>query len=115
MTLRGNVKLLLNRAEFLRGVSWREVSGTDFDSILRSEIRQMHAHLDELDAVDSSTHAVSFYSQATTVDGIRELCSFTEDPDFEKYPAIEFLQVFNVVGVPAAAAIADYPDPAVFH
>ena len=47
--------------------------------------------------------------------GIRELCSLTDDPDFEEYPAMEFLQLFNVVGVPAAAAIADYPDPAVFH
>jgi len=50
-------------------------------------------------------------SQATTVDGIRELCSLADDPDFDAYPAVELLQLFNVVGVPAAAAIGDYPDP----
>ena len=42
----------------------------------------MRAHLAELDGCDDTEHHASFYSQAITVEGIRELCSLAgPDPD----------------------------------
>lgn len=90
--------------------------GMDFDETLRAEVLRMKAHLDELDVVDGRTHAVSFYSQASTLDGIREVCALADDREsFEELTAVDILQVFNIVGVPAVGPISDYPDPMTYR
>eukprot|EP00401_Gymnodinium_catenatum_P000856 CAMPEP_0117515606 /NCGR_PEP_ID=MMETSP0784-20121206/30667_1 /TAXON_ID=39447 /ORGANISM="" /LENGTH=1076 /DNA_ID=CAMNT_0005311429 /DNA_START=29 /DNA_END=3257 /DNA_ORIENTATION=- len=91
-------------------------SGMDFDVTLRKEILQMKAHLDDLNDIDGRPHSVSFYSQASTLDGIREVCEMTDDQEvFEGLSAVDLLRLFNVVGVPAVGPIADFPDPMTYR
>lgn len=70
----------------------------------------MAAHFDEISQIDDKTHSVSFYSQATTLEGIRTLVEFTKDPSFHKFDASEILQIINIVGVACNASVGDFPD-----
>lgn len=102
-----NAKALAKRAQ---------TSGTDFEATMRKEIRQMKDHLHELSEVDAKLQSISFYSQASTLDGIMEVCDLADDPEvFEALPAVDLLRLFNVVGVPALGPIADYPDPMTYR
>lgn len=99
-----------------RGLAKRaEASGLDFDAVVRAEIRTMATHLHELDTVDDSKWAVSFYSQSTTLDGIKELCELARDAAFDSLLAIELLELLNIVGVPAVAPVGDFPDPMTYR
>lgn len=107
MTTSKNSRALAKRAE---------ASGMDFEGTLRKEILHMKDHLDELQGIDARKHAVSFYSQATTMDGIKEVCALSEDRElFEGLLAVDILRLFNVVGVPAVSPIADFPDPMTYR
>eukprot|EP00929_Paragymnodinium_shiwhaense_P080063 TRINITY_DN41735_c0_g1_i1.p1 TRINITY_DN41735_c0_g1~~TRINITY_DN41735_c0_g1_i1.p1 ORF type:complete len:1102 (+),score=175.71 TRINITY_DN41735_c0_g1_i1:212-3517(+) len=93
-----------------------QTSGMDFDTTLRREIEEMRKHLQELKDIDSKDHAVSFYSQATTMEGIMAVCEVAEDSElFDSMLAVDLLRLFNVVGVPALGPIADYPDPMTYR
>jgi hypothetical protein len=102
-----NSKALARRAQ---------TAGIDFDCTLRKEILQMKAHLHELDDLDTSGHSISFYSQASTLDGIKEVCEIADDPEvFEGLLAVDLLRLFNVVGVPCVGPISDFPDPMTYR
>eukprot|EP00930_Biecheleria_cincta_P018096 TRINITY_DN14205_c0_g2_i1.p1 TRINITY_DN14205_c0_g2~~TRINITY_DN14205_c0_g2_i1.p1 ORF type:complete len:1129 (-),score=203.98 TRINITY_DN14205_c0_g2_i1:367-3708(-) len=93
-----------------------QTAGMDFDRTLRNEILRMKANLHELNDIDTSTHSVSFYSQASTLDGIKEVCEMADDCDtFEALLAVDLLRLFNVVGVPCVAPISDFPDPMTYR
>eukprot|EP00929_Paragymnodinium_shiwhaense_P015123 TRINITY_DN12314_c0_g1_i2.p1 TRINITY_DN12314_c0_g1~~TRINITY_DN12314_c0_g1_i2.p1 ORF type:complete len:1116 (-),score=288.73 TRINITY_DN12314_c0_g1_i2:433-3780(-) len=93
-----------------------QTSGMDFDTTLRREIQAMRRHLSELEEVCTRDHAVSFYSQATTMEGIEAVCQVAEDEDlFQSMLAVDLLRLFNVVGVPAVGPVADYPDPMTYR
>lgn len=114
------------QAEYLRQMGTSKVSralarraqtaGMDFDRTLRNEILQMKAHLHELSNIEFSTHSTSFYSQATTLEGIKEVCEIADDPDtFDGLLAVDLLRLFNIVGVPCVAPISDFPDPMTYR
>jgi hypothetical protein len=93
-----------------------QTSGMEFESTLRKEILEMKAHLSELSEIDAKGHAVSFFSQATTLDGIQEVCAMADDTEvFEHITAVDLLRLFNVVGVPAVGPISDFPDPMTYR
>lgn len=70
----------------------------------------MAAHFDEISDIDDKQHTVSFYSQATTLEGIRTLVDFTKDKSFSNFDANEILQIINIVGVACIGPIGDFPD-----
>ena len=85
-------------------------NGLDFDVVARAEVRAMAAHLDELKDVDDSDHAVSFYSQETTLGGIRATASLIQDDLVEEMSCNDIMRMLNIVGVAANAPVGDYPD-----
>ncbi|KAI8816598.1 uncharacterized protein EV422DRAFT_623275 [Fimicolochytrium jonesii] len=88
----------------------------DFDTIARAEVRAMHAHIASLSSIDDSHHAVSFYSRATTLDGIRTVASLADAPEcLDTATTPQILELFNIVGVPCAAPVGDYPDPMTYR
>jgi hypothetical protein len=84
--------------------------GIDFDSVVRKEVRQMHQNLGEINGIDDSDHSISFYSQDTTLNGIRAVCSLVDEGLIDDLSAAEILQMINIVGVAVNAQIGDYPD-----
>lgn len=90
--------------------------GLDFDSIAATEVKAMKAHLKELDGIDDSTHYVSFYSQETTLRGIKAVCDLVDDQNtIDNMSALEILQLLNIVGIPCVGPIGDFPDPKTYH
>ena len=86
--------------------------GIDFEEILYKEIKMMRDFLKDLDGVDDSNHVRSFFSLATTLDGIRAICGIFEDEwAFSTLTTMEILQIINIVGIACAAPIGEYPDP----
>lgn len=87
-------------------------SGLDFDETIIQEVKVMKAHIDELKDVDDSNHYVSFYSQETTLSGIKELCKLVDDENtIDEMTALDIIKMLNLVGVPCNAPIGDYTDP----
>ena len=90
--------------------------GLDFDSIAISEVKAMKAHLAELDGIDDSSHYVSFYSQETTLRGIRACCDLVDDQNtIDSMSALDILQLLNIVGIPCRGPIGEFPDPKTYH
>ena len=95
-----------------RGLARRAATqGLDFNEILRREIRTMAQHIDELKDIDDSEHLVSFYSQDTTLGGIRTVCQLTEENIIDDLDANEILRMVNIVGVACAGPVGEFPDP----
>lgn len=93
-----------------------DASGTNFAATMRAEILAMKANLHMLDGIDDSGHQVSFYSQATTLDGIRCMVELADDLEvFNHLTAADMLRLFNVVGIPAVGPIGDFPDPMTYR
>ncbi|ARF10430.1 hypothetical protein Hokovirus_1_309 [Hokovirus HKV1] len=82
----------------------------DFSGILRDEVKKMKNNINELANIDSSDHLVSFYSQASTLDGILALCDM-EDDLINELEATDIIQMINIVGLACNSNIGDYPDP----
>ena len=102
-----NAKALARRAE---------ESGMDFNATMRAELLTMAAHIQEIEDVDDSEHAISFYSSATTLEGIRYMIELAQDPDLlQNLTATEMLRLFNIVGIPAIAPVGDFPDPMTYR
>lgn len=81
-----NSKALARRAE---------AGGLDFDETLRHEVRKMRGHINELNGINDDHHQVSFYSRASTLEGIRSLCGMVDDKEsFEGLSALDLLQVW---------------------
>uniref|UniRef100_A0A0G4H0L6 VWFA domain-containing protein n=1 Tax=Chromera velia CCMP2878 TaxID=1169474 RepID=A0A0G4H0L6_9ALVE len=95
-----------------KGLARRAVAaGVDFDEQARAAVRQMAAHLHELEGIDDSSHSKSFYSLSTTLEGIRAVCAMSEDPLFDHFSAVHILQTLNIVGVACSSPVGDFPDP----
>lgn len=70
----------------------------DFDTKAIEEVKQMNIHLHEIIDIDDSQHAVSFYSQATTLEGIRTVCALAdENNSLDQLTALEILSLLNIV------------------
>jgi len=107
MSVSKNSKALAKRAQ---------TAGMEFDAVLRKEILRMKDNLGDLDGIDTDKQPVSFYSQASTVDGIKEVCAMADDAEvFEVLTAVDLLRLFNVVGIPAVGPVADFPDPMTYR
>jgi len=107
MSVSKNAKALARRAQ---------TAGMEFDAVLRKEILQMKGNLVDLDSIDTSKQAVSYYSQASTLDGIKEVCALADDAEvFEGLTAVDLLRLFNVVGIPAVGPVGDFPDPMTYR
>jgi hypothetical protein len=90
--------------------------GLDFDIKAIQEVKEMKRHLHELADIDDSNHSVSFYSQDTTLSGIKAVCALDdENESLEQLTAIDILSLLNIVGVGTSTLIGDYPDPKTYH
>ncbi|KAK9763028.1 hypothetical protein K7432_010677 [Basidiobolus ranarum] len=101
-----------------KGLARRAVSATnglDFDTVMREEVCAMHTNLHELADVDDSDHNVSFYSQETTLAGIRAVCMLVEENLIDDVDINEVIQLLNLVGIPCSHHIGEYPDPMTFR
>lgn len=95
-----------------RGLARRAVNqGLDFNEILRKEVRTMAQHLDELKDIDDNDHLVSFFSQDTTLGGIRAVCQLVTDDILDDVNAHDILRMINIVGVACSGPIGEFPDP----
>ena len=99
-----NTKALARRAN-------QSESGFNFTETVHSEVKEMKKHLYELNDVDDLDHNVSFYSQDTTLGGIKAVCSLIDEGMLEDLEASEILEMINIVGVACDGEIGDYPDP----
>ncbi|KAJ3092155.1 hypothetical protein HK102_010279 [Quaeritorhiza haematococci] len=90
-------------------------SGLDFTSIVHREVRQMHANLDKLRDIDDSSHLTSFVAFDTTLGGIKTVCELVDQDILDECSALEVLQLFNVVGIPVAGPVGDYPDGSTYR
>jgi len=82
----------------------------DFDEVTRKEVLAMHDNISELADVDDTNHLVSFYSRATTLEGIKTVCGLVEEGVLGEVTTAQVIELFNIVGVPCDAPIGDFPD-----
>ncbi|KAJ3036489.1 hypothetical protein HDV00_002698 [Rhizophlyctis rosea] len=82
----------------------------DFDEVTRKEVQAMHDNLSELSEVDDTNHLVSFYSRASTLEGIKTVCGLVEEDMLHEVTTAQVIELFNIVGVPCDAPIGDFPD-----
>jgi hypothetical protein len=101
-----------NTSKNARGLARRAVTqGLDFNEILRKEIRTMSEHIQELNNIDDNDHLVSFYSQDTTLGGIRAVCQLVTDDMLDDVNANDILRMINIVGIACSGPIGEFPDP----
>ncbi|AYV76280.1 MAG: hypothetical protein Terrestrivirus5_102 [Terrestrivirus sp.] len=86
-------------------------NGIDFNETVRKEIRDMHSHLSELDDIDDSDHTLSFFSQGTTLSGIKTVCELIDEDILDDIDITDILKMINIVGIACNGEIGDYPDP----
>ncbi|KAG5667535.1 hypothetical protein PVAND_015514 [Polypedilum vanderplanki] len=82
----------------------------NFDDVVRAQIIKMKKYFDQIKEIDCKNHKISFYSQATTFDGICSLIELTDNPFFSTFDANELLQILNLVGVACNGKIGEFPD-----
>ena len=101
-----------NTSKNARGLARRAVTqGLDFNEILRKEVRTMAEHIDELKDINDLDHLVSFYSQDTTLGGLRTVCQLATDEMLDDVTANDILRMANIVGVACSGPIGEFPDP----
>lgn len=101
----------INLGKNAKGLARRaETYGLDFTETVKNEVRRMKAHLDELNDIDDENHNTSFYSQDTTLGGIKAVCSI-ENNLLDEMEVTDILQLINIVGVACNGPVGDYPDP----
>ncbi|CAF3331798.1 unnamed protein product [Rotaria sp. Silwood2] len=101
-----------NTSKNARGLARRAVTqGLDFNEILRKQIRTMAEHIHELNDIDDSDHLVSFFSQDTTLGGIRTVCQLVTDDMLDDVSANDILRMINIVGIACSGPIGEFPDP----
>lgn len=95
-----------------RGLARRAAKeGLNFDEIARNEVLAMAKHFHEIKDIDDSNHEISFFSQDTTLGGIKTLVELSQEEYFPTFDAHEILEILNLVGVACYGPIGDYPDP----
>ncbi|KAL7040430.1 hypothetical protein ACKWTF_000389 [Chironomus riparius] len=87
----------------------------DFDEIAKLEALKIAEYFHEIADISDSGHEVSFYSQATTIEGIKTLIEFTKDEAFENATVLDILEILNIVGVACSGPIGNYPDPSTWR
>ncbi|CAG9800237.1 unnamed protein product [Chironomus riparius] len=92
-----------------------DVPQMSFIEIIRKEVENIKEHFDEIKDIDYKDHAVSFYSQATTIEGLKLLIELSDDPDFMNYSADDILQLTNIVGIACNGSVGDFPDPSTWR
>ncbi|OUM61939.1 hypothetical protein PIROE2DRAFT_11904 [Piromyces sp. E2] len=113
-------------ADFLRNIDINKdgkslsrrgmTKGLDFDIEARKEVLAMAEHLDEIKDIDDSTHYVSFYSTATTLEGIKSVCELADDQDIlAEASAIDIIKLLNIVGIGCDSYIGNYTDPMIYR
>jgi Mg-chelatase subunit ChlD len=101
-----------NTSKNARGLARRAVTqGLDFNEILRKEVRTMAEHIQELNDIDDNDHLVSFFSQDTTLGGIRAVCQLVTDDMLDDVNANDILRMVNIVGIACSGPIGEFPDP----
>ena len=89
-------------------------SGLDFTETIKSEIKKMSSHLNEISDLNDANDPVSFYSTSSTLEGIKTLCLLVEDPVFDEMESTQFIELANIVGIASLGTVADYPDPLLY-
>jgi hypothetical protein len=101
-----------NTSKNARSLARRAVTqGLDFNEILRKEVRTMSEHIHELNDIDDSDLLVSFFSQDTTLGGIRAVCQLVTDDMLDDVNANDIIRMVNIVGVACSGPIGEFPDP----
>lgn len=113
------------KADYLRQVDYSQNSrglarraakeGLDFDEIARNEVFAIAKHFHEIEGINDANHAISFYSQDTTLGGIKTLVELSQHEYFQTFNAHEIIELLNLVGVACFGCIGDYPDPSVWR
>lgn len=95
-----------------RGLARRAAKeGFDFDEIAQKEVAAMAKHFHEIEGIDDSALSVSFFSQDTTLGGIKALVDIVKEGSVEFFDVNDILQLLNIVGVACSGPIGDFPDP----
>ncbi|XP_037027479.1 uncharacterized protein LOC119068126 [Bradysia coprophila] len=95
-----------------RGLARRAVKeGLNFDEIARNEVLAMAQHFHKIADIDDTNHEISFFSQDTTLGGIKTLVELSQDDHFQTFSVHEIIEILNLVGVACSGPIGDYPDP----
>jgi len=120
-----NILNSAQQAEYLRnlqvdknskGLAKRAInSGLDFDGITRAEVINMHKNLKEISDIDDTDHTISFYSNCTTLEGIKMCCKLVEDGYIDQINCMDILKLINIVGVACDSPIGNYPDPMIWR
>ncbi|CAF1550070.1 unnamed protein product, partial [Adineta steineri] len=74
-------------------------------------VRIMAEHIHELQDINDNDHLVSFFSQDTTLGGIRTVCELVTDNILDDIDANDILRMINIVGVGCSGPIGEFPDP----
>ena len=85
-------------------------NGVDTLSVMRREFLAVRNNIQELADIDSATHNQSFYSLATTMDGLTEIAQLGED-EIAQLTQDDCLRSFNMVGLAADGPVGEFPDP----
>lgn len=75
----------------------------------------MRQHLHELKDIDDSNHHVSFYSQETTLGGIRATCELVDSGLLQEMDVHDILQLLGIVGIACKAQVGPFPDPMTYR
>lgn len=77
----------------------------------------MNQHLHEIIDIDDSLHAISFYSQETTLVGIKAACALVDEiGSIEQLNGLDILSLLNIDGIHGEANdVEDYPDSKTYH
>ena len=114
----------LQKAEFLRQMDFNKNTknlskrafnlDTNYDLVIHNEIKEIANHFDELKDIKNDDLSQSFYSTATTLEGLEELVNLSKDELFDAIPWKDLLKVINIVGIAIYGKINDYPDPSIY-
>ncbi|AYV77901.1 MAG: hypothetical protein Edafosvirus2_80 [Edafosvirus sp.] len=95
-----------------KGLARRALNNNiDFNDVIYKEVRAMHNNLKELNDIDDSKHTVSFYSQETTLGGIKAVCALYDNELLQDMDVNDILKMINIVGIACDGEIGLFPDP----
>jgi len=100
-----------------KGLAKRGLSkATEFDKIARKEVLEMASHFDEIKSINDSDHITSFYSNITTLKGIKKICDISKNKKvFQNLSVFDIIKSFNIVGVACNAPVKNYTDPLLYR
>jgi hypothetical protein len=97
-----NAKNLAKRAERC---------GLNFTETVQAEAIKIAENLHQLQGIDDSDHARSFYSQETTLGGIRAVADLANQGLIHDLDCCDILQLINIVGIACSGQIGNYASP----